>query len=286
MSALEISSTGVDSYEIGLWRRQLTAVTRAEIAKSLFSRGAVVAYVLAAIPIILTFTIGVVGDHVESVAGSIDHARRIYAIVYSGFILGAVVFLGSAAIFTSLFRGEVLNGSIHYYLLSPVRREILVTGKFIAGLVTGISLFGVTTCLSYLFIYIPFGLDQLMRDVVSGLVPTQLTAYLGITILGCIGYGSLFLMSGLLFRNPLFPVVVVAGWEMIHFLLPPAFKIFSVVYYLKGLIPIPMDEGPLAVVVAPPPLWVSILGILVLAVVSISVATVILKRIEVRYTDD
>jgi hypothetical protein len=77
-------------------------------------------------------------------------------------------------------------------------------------------------------------------------------AYLSITLLGCVGYGSIFLVTGLLFRNPLVPVVVVvvavAGWELIHFLLPPAFKLFGVVYYLKGLIPIHLDEGPLAVV--------------------------------------
>ena len=288
MSTLEMSPKSDSNTSTGanLWYRQLRAVIGIEIGKSLFSRGAIIPYVLAIIPVLLTIIIAIADDHGEPITGNIDGARRIYAIIYSGFVLGAVVFLGSAAIFTTLFRGEILNKSMHYYLLSPIRREILVGGKFLAGLVAAISLFGVATVVSYTFMYLPFGLDQLIRDLASGLLITQLFAYLGITFLGCVGYGSLFLVTGLLFRNPLFPVVVVAGWEMIHFLLPPAFKIFSVIYYLKGLMPIPLDEGPLAVLVTPPSVWVSMAGICGLAAVSLCIAIVFLKRLSLTYSED
>ena len=80
--------------------------------------------------------------------------------------------------------------------------------------------------------------------------------------------------------------MLIAGWEGIHFILPPALKIFSVIYYLKGLLPIPMDEGPLAVIVAPPPVWVSIVGMFGLCLLTVLATIFLLKRLEIKYTDE
>ena len=76
------------------------------------------------------------------------------------------------------------------------------------------------------------------------------------------------------------------GWEVMHFVLPPALKLFSVIHYLKGLLPVPPDEGPLAIIVTPPALWVSILGILGLSVVALAATLLILERLEIRYTEE
>ena len=45
----------------------------------------------------------------------------IYSILYGGLILRTVVFFGSAWIFMNLFRGELVDRSLHYYFLSAVR---------------------------------------------------------------------------------------------------------------------------------------------------------------------
>jgi len=66
----------------------------------------------------------------------------------------------------------------------------------------------------------------------------------------------------------------------------PALKVFSIIYYIKGLLPIPMDEGPLAVIVAPPPLWISIVGMFGLSALTVAISVLILKRLEVKYTDE
>ena len=196
------------------------------------------------------------------------------------------MFLGSAAIFTTLFRGEILDRSFHYYLLTPVRREVLVTAKYLAGLASAFILFGLCTVICFVLLYLPFGMGQLVSDLTSGIAIEQLGQYLGITVLACMGYGSVFMATGLLFRNPLIPIVLIAGWEGIHFILPPALKIFSVIYYLKGLLPIPMDEGPLAVIVAPPPVWVSIVGMFGLCLLTVLATIFLLKRLEIKYTDE
>ncbi len=270
-----------------LWSRQAMAIFRIEFGRTLFARRAISVYLLATIPV-LVFIAAVYASiqQGESVFGSVENAREAFGLFFSALILGAVIFLGSAAIFTSLFRGEMLDRSIHYYLLTPVRREVLVTGKFLAGLASGFILFGLCTVISFLLMYLTIGPGQLITDLTNGIALQQLGQYLGITLLACMGYGSIFMATGLLFRNPLVPIVVIAAWEFIHFILPPALKIFSVIYYLKGLLPIPLDEGELAIIMAPPPIWVSITGMLGISLLALAGAVVILRRLEVRYTED
>jgi len=260
---------------------------RIEFSKALFSRRAFSCYALISMPIfLLAFAVFDGNRDGSPTFDTIENARRIFGYIFSALIIGTVLFLGNASIFTTLFRGEMLDKSIHYYLLTPVRREVLVLGKYLAGLCCALLMFGACTIISFFLVYLPFGLDQLITDIGNGIVAQQLGMYLGIVFLGSIGYGAVFMATGLLFRNPLIPIVLVAGWEMLHFLLPPALKIFSIIYYIQGLLPIPIDSGPLAVIVSPPPLWVSIIGMLALSGFAVSVSVLILKRFELRYTDE
>ncbi|MEM7363157.1 MAG: hypothetical protein AAF525_03980 [Pseudomonadota bacterium] len=273
-----------------LWRMRLTqlgVVVRIELGLTLFTRRSLISYGLTVIPFLFLLVLGtVVRDDGQPITENIDNARRIFAYVFMTFIIGAVVFLGSAAIFTSLFRSDMLNRNVHYYLLTPIRREILAVGKYLAGLLAAWIIFLSTTVISFALLYLPYGLDQLIRDLTLGVSGDQLLTYMGITVLACIGYGSVFTVTGLVFRNPLLPVMLIAGWEVIHFALPPALKIFSVVHYLKGLMPMPISEGPFAVLSVAPTATESILGILFLTVLSLVIAIVHLRRMEVRYTDD
>jgi len=270
-----------------VWRRQLMTIFRIELIKAMFSRRAFSCYALISMPIIL-MTVAAFDENRDGSNAfvTIENARRIFGYIFSTLIMGAVLFLGNAAIFTTLFRGEMLDRSIHFYMLAPVRREILVIGKYLAGLIAAIVLFGLCTLLCFLLLYVPFGVEQFITDLSNGIVAQQLGLYLGIVVLGSMGYGAVFMATGLLFRNPLIPIIVVAGWEMLHFILPPALKVFSIIYYIKGLLPIPMDEGPLAVIVAPPPLWVSIVGMFGLSALTVAISVLIVKRLEVKYTDE
>src|SRR5437762_6734313 len=80
---------------------------------------------------------------------------RVFAWIYGGLILRTVVFFGCAWIFMNLFRGELVDRSLHYYFLSPVRREVLVVGKYFSGLVTSAILFTMTTVVSMVLLYFP-----------------------------------------------------------------------------------------------------------------------------------
>lgn len=272
---------------IALRLRQVMAVFSVEFRRTLLSRRTFASYALALIPVAV-FAISVwyakISD--ERIFPSPQEGREIFGYVFSSLILGAVIYLGSASIFITLFRGEILDRSIHYYLLAPVRREVLVLAKFLAGLTSAFILFGTCTVACYVLLYLSFDSGQLITDLTSGIALSQLGSYLGITLLACMGYGSVFMAAGLVFRNPIIPVVLIAAWEFIHFVLPPALKIFSVIYYLKGLLPIPLDEGPLAIIVAPPPLWVSVAGMLGLCLAMLLVSAWILARLELKYSEE
>ncbi|REK09188.1 MAG: hypothetical protein DWQ36_07640, partial [Acidobacteria bacterium] len=114
----------------------------------------------------------------------------------------------------------------------------------------------------------------------------QLFADVSVVLLACLGYGSVFLILGLVFRNPILPAFIVLGWEALHFLLPPMLKKISVIHYLKSLIPLPMSEGPFAVVAEPPAVWVSVLGLLLLTAAVLVASSFFVRRFEVRYGED
>jgi ABC-type transport system involved in multi-copper enzyme maturation permease subunit len=270
-----------------LWFTQLRAIIGIELGRVLFTSRATAIYVVAAVPIILLTTVGYIDNPRTGgpITGNIANARYAFAVIYAGFLLGTMVFLGSASLFISLFRGEILDRSLHYYLLSPVRREILAAGKYLAGLIASIGLFGTVTLVCYLLLYLPYGVSQMMSDFSSGPAARELTLYLLTTVFACIGYGAVFLLLGLFFRNPIFPILVLIGWELMHFILPPALKMISVVHYLKGIMPPQPWRGPIAVVMASPPAAVCMLALTGLTAVALILTVLRLKRIELRYTD-
>ncbi len=271
-----------------LWLRQVLALMRLELRKNLFGRYSLAVYFLAFLPVaVLVFALVVSSFFDEDeLFDSINQARMIYGMFFQTFVLRAVIFFGCVGIFTNLFRGEVLDRSLHFYMLSPVRRQVLTAGKFLSGLALVMILFMASVTACYLLVHVPFGMTMATEHLLSSTGLSQLAAYLTITALACLGYGAVFLIVGILFRNPIVPAAIVLGWELINFLLPPMLKKVSVIHYLKGIFPVTISEGPFAVVADPPPFIVSVLGLLAFSAVALVVANLVVRRMEIRYSDD
>jgi len=268
--------------------RQDVALVRLELRKNLLGRYSLAVYFLAFLPVaVLVFMLTIAGMLDEGpLFENITKARTVFAMFFQTFILRAVIFFGCVGIFTNLFRGEVLDRSLHFYMLSPVRRQVLTTGKYFAGLILVVGLFMASVTASYLLVHVPFGTTMATEHLFSTAGITQYTSYMMVTVLACLGYGSVFMVVGILFKNPIVPAAVVLGWEMINFLLPPMLKRVSVIHYLKGLFPVTISEGPFAVVVEPPPMVVSVFGLLAFTAVALFVANLVVRRMEIRYSDD
>jgi len=265
-----------------LWLRQIRAIFRLEIEKNFLGRRSILLYMLAFLPIAPLL---LAAPFTPPGAEWHDFTRynMIFAYYYNILILHTVVFFGCAWIFMNLFRGDIIDRSLHFYFLSPVRREVLVAGKYVSGLVTAIILFSATTVICMLLVYLPHFPSESSRFFLDGPGMGQLLTYAGVTILACIGYGAFFLVVGLFFRNPIIPALVLYGWEWLNFLLPPLLKKISVVHYLHSLTPVPVYEGPFAVVAEPTPVWIAVPGLIIVTALVLILASYRIRRMEISY---
>jgi ABC-type transport system involved in multi-copper enzyme maturation permease subunit len=265
-----------------LWFRQIRAIFRLETEKNFFGRRSILLYLLALLPIV---PLALLAPFTPPGREWQDFTQynMIFAIYYGGLILRTVVFFGCAWIFMNLFRGDIIDRSLHFYFLSPVRREVLVLGKYLSGLVTSIILFTGTTAVSMLLLYLPHFPSESSRFFFDGPGMGQLLTYSGITILACIGYGAFFLVVGLFFRNPIIPAVLLYGWEWLNFLMPPLLKKISVIHYLNSLVPVPVSEGPFAVIAEPTPAWIAVPSLIVVTALVLLIASRRIRRMEISY---
>jgi len=282
--AIEPAAAAPVATPLALWRRQVAAVVRLELRKSFLGRRSLGLYLLALAPL----AVGLRGLVPRAVSdpGNLGEATKLMAILYQTFILRVVVFLGCVAIFGNLIRREVLDRSLHFYFLTPMRRELLAVAKYLTGLLVSLTLFGAATVATFFLAYLPY--DGRLRSafLLHGPGLAHLAAYLLVTALACAGYGAAFLALGFFFRSPAIPALALFGWEAIHFLLPPVLKQLSVIHYLQALCPVPVSEGPFALLSDAPSRWVSISGLLVLSAVLLSVSILRIRRMEVAYLDD
>src|SRR4030095_221219 len=121
---------------------------------------------------------------------AIPTRNELYANLYHALIVRIVLFFGCLALFLNLVRGEVEERTMHYLLLTRVRRPLVVAGKCLAAVGSGWLLFVTTTVGSWVLIHLPKGLDSAF----SGGAWKQLAAYCAMTMLGCMGYGGAFLL--------------------------------------------------------------------------------------------
>jgi ABC-type transport system involved in multi-copper enzyme maturation permease subunit len=267
-----------------LWRRQIAAILRLELAQSFLGRRAFALYALAAMPVV-AMGLRVVApgglDDPQDVAGTTE----LYANVFQLLMLRLVVFIGCIAIFGNLIRREMLERSIHYYFLTPVRREVLAAGKYLTGLVVSTVLFGASAALSFALAYLPHDGTALQRFFLDGPGLAHLGAYLFVVFLGCLGYGAVFLAFGFFAKSPVIPAVLVFGWEGLNFLLPAVLKKASVVHYLLSLCPVPVSQGPLAVLADPASPWVAVPGLALVTAALLAVSASKIRTMEISYEE-
>jgi len=268
-----------------LWARQTLAVLRLELVRNFLGRRALLLYALAGLPlVVLAAVAGLLGPQFKDEDFADLHVA--YSVIYGALILRTLLFFGCAWVFMNLFRGEVVDRSLHYYFLAPVRREVLVVGKYLSGLVATVTLFGVSTLGSFALLYFGLFPSRSAEYVFNGPGLGQALTYAGITVLACVGYGAVFLLIGLFFRNPIIPALLIYGWEWLNFLLPPLLKKASVIHYLQSLCPVPTPPGPFAVLAEPTPAWISVPSLLVFTALTLALAGLHIRRQEISYAGD
>jgi ABC-type transport system involved in multi-copper enzyme maturation permease subunit len=263
---------------------QLFTVVRIELRKAIWMRRSIWIYLLALAP---TGMIAIYA--VSNFKSTIQDDTIGWAGIFQFYYLRLAIFFGCMGLFTWLLRGEVVEKSLHYYFLAPVRREVLVAGKFLAGLIATVYVFGLSVVASFALLYSHHGAAG-RAYVFDGPGLGQLFSYLGVTLLACVGYGALFLALSLVFKNPILPGAFVLLWETFHAVLPPLLQKLSVMFYLKQLCPVSLPpEGMMAlftVVAEPVSAWIAVPGLLCLCVAILVFACLRIRRMEISYLAD
>jgi len=266
-----------------LWTRQIAAILRMDLRKNFLSSRGIWIYLLAFAPTVL-IALHALLDHSSST--SIRTDTEVFAGIFLFFYLRFGIFFGCLGIFTWLFRGEIIEKSLHYYFLAPMKREVLLVGKFLGGLFTSATIFGLSVFASFAIMYTHFG-PAGQYYVFDGPGMGQLLAYLGVTALACVGYGSVFLAFSLLMKNPIIPALLVMGWETFNPVLPSLVQRFSITFYLKQLCPVSVPApGVMAlftVVSEPVSTITAVLGPIILAALVLVLAFKLVRRLEISY---
>jgi ABC-type transport system involved in multi-copper enzyme maturation permease subunit len=288
-TAIEVEAVNpaIKQTDWALWLRQIRAIMRVELWKNFWGRRSLLLYLLAALPVVIMMILALFDtDGGADIRRFWPNAQKAFGYIYGALILRTVVFFGCAWIFMNLFRGEIVDKSLHYYFLCALRREVLVAGKYLSGLLATVVLFSLTTGGSLFFLYYARGYPANYTYIFDGPGLGQILTYQGITVLACLGYGAVFLLIGLFFRNPIFPALAVYGWDWINFLLPPMLKKISIIHYLHTLSPVPLDEGPLATVASTTSPWVSVPSLLVFTGLVLWFAARRIRRLEINYGNE
>src|SRR5579863_246523 len=106
-----------------LWWIQFRRFARIEIRRNLFTRRAWWVYFLAFIPAVILVLHLFIDRHSDF---NISDDTAVLAGVVQLYYVRLGIFFGCLGIFSRLIRGEMLERSLHYYLLSPVRREVIL----------------------------------------------------------------------------------------------------------------------------------------------------------------
>jgi ABC-type transport system involved in multi-copper enzyme maturation permease subunit len=275
--------TGLGTLVASTRRRQMWTVAKNEIRRSLFSRRSLPVYLLVGMPLALMLLRALFMP--GSLRANATQATTEFAEVFHFFLLRFVVFFANAMIFVRLFRGEILEKSLHYTLLAPLPRPVLVAGKYLGGVLSAALILVCTTTLTYVLIYLPHG-SAGVQLMLSGKGVSNLASYLLIVVLACCAYGALFMLAGLFFKNPMVPAVLFLGWETLTPFLPTFLKVLSFVHYLVSFAPVPVSLGAFALLAKPVPWWIAFLALIVSSVVLVFFASRVARRLEVTYSAD
>jgi len=263
--------------------RQVVAVARLELGRALKGWRSLWLVFLAFAPCAVITAHALHDEH-----GSVHEETLVLAGIVQFFYLRFAIFFGCLGIFVGSVRGEVVERTLHYAFLAPLRREVLVAGKFLAAAATSVLLFGGGVFASFTAMYAHFPAGR--EFALSGGALRHLGAYLLVTTLACLGYGAVFLALSLVFRNPIVPSITVLLWETISGALPVWLKHLSVTFYLKPLLPVEMPvegfSGLFTIVAEPTPPWLAVSGLVAFVGLVLAFACWRIRGMEVSYSTD
>ncbi|MCD4751256.1 MAG: hypothetical protein K8R59_17950 [Thermoanaerobaculales bacterium] len=263
--------------------RQIRVVGLMDIRRTLGARRGFGLIVFALLPVALAVLRAMTLP--DSLRADLGRTSTELANIFYILQLRFIVYFACAFLFVRSFRGEILQRSLHYLFLAPVRREVLAVGKYFGALGSALATLLPSTTLLAVIFYLAHGSELGLGLLFTSRGLSHLAAYLAATALACVGYGALFFLAGLFFRNPMIPAGLYLGFEVLAPFLPVTLRVLSVAQHLRAILPVKLSWGPLDMVGSPFGPFVSVLLLLVVSAAAIALAAWRADHLEITYSD-
>jgi len=264
-----------------LWARQVDAIARLELKRFVLARRWIGVYLVTLAPVVLLF---IRSRMLAARFDQLGSLTEVYANVFQFFELRFAFFISSAVVFSQSFRGDILEKTLHIYLLAPVRREVLVIGKYVAGVIfTGVLFLG-STAATHLLIYSAH--PEFSSFFFEGPGMSHLMGYLAAALLAAVAYGGIFMLVGLRFKNPGVATLALLAWESLNFAFPSMLQLFSIVHYLQAFLPVAVNRGPFAILTEPTSAYLGLPILLIATTAFLTASGWLVRHAQITYGAD
>jgi ABC-type transport system involved in multi-copper enzyme maturation permease subunit len=273
-----------ESSGIGTLAKQFEAAFTLAMQRFARSRFMLVCLLLSAIPVAIALAIAIFAPVEED---GMQFVHLVYEFMLRFIYLHFVVFFTAFIFGFSVMRQDMEDQTLHFLLLQPADRWVLVAGKFAAYL----ALATVSCTLSFWAVYVILaggraGAGALVSDLFSSGRFGMLAAETGVLILGLIAYGAIAAAASLFFKSAFFALIVLA-WESLLPYLPSMLKMWTVSHYLHSMLPERLIKQRKAIELLgePAPLELCIGVLMGMSLVMLAIAVVRFQSRECVYTE-
>jgi len=204
-----------------------------------------------------------------------DFFAKVMLVLYFQLLIPVLaLFFGS-----TIVNEELDNKTLVYLTTVPVRRRDVLLGKYLAAALAAALLVG---C-GFLLCFLAAALTRLGEASAW----EELAVFLGTALLSLFCYSALFTAAGAFMKKSiLLGLFFVFGWESVVQYFPGVTQKFTIIHWVKSLLPVPPGEGGFLIFqLQPSPPLESALMLLAAGIVFLILAVLIFERKEYILSD-
>jgi len=218
-----------------LWRALATALrlslTRLTRSPYLWSTVA-----LASLPLMVAALMAIWGDPL-GLQGNLARVHSVLEVFIRLLYLHFIIFFVANTFGFSVVRQELEEQTLHYLVLQPLPRWIVLLGKFLAYLILSSLICIASLWITYFILALPHaGPRKVMADLFGQGRFVILARESLVLLLGLLVYGALAMLAGSLFKAQLY-MLFLWFWEGALPYLPSTLKFWTLTHYLHSLLP-------------------------------------------------
>jgi ABC-2 type transport system permease protein len=226
---------------------------------------------LSLIPVLLMFIVRMVDP-----SSAPDFFSKVMLSLYFQLLIPVLaLFFG-----TTIVNEELDNKTLVYLTTSPVPRQAVILGKYLAAFLLLLLIVGSGFLLSFL--------AAAANRIGQAAAWEELGVFLGTSLLALFCYSALFTMLGTFMKKSiLLGLFFVFGWESVVQYFPGVTQKFTIIHWIKSLLPVQAGQGGFLIFqLQPSPALESVLVLLIAGLIFLILAVLIFERREYILSDN